>query len=506
MSLLAIDVGSSSCKAVVFGDGACVLAQASYSYHSHAVRPSWAELPAEEFWRGFLKVTHAVSTQVNSDPIRVLAISSHGETFVPVDSKGLAIAPAILNMDNRAVTEATDIEQQIGRKRLFQITGLTSHAMYPAAKISWLRKNASILFQSACKYLAVPDYVLTRLGLPPYIDYSLASRFLLFDIRKKNWSDELLSFCELSREQLPNPVPAGTVAGKLSAEIAGELGVQAGTLVVVGGHDQPCGALGSGVLQPGRVSASLGTYECVVAASSRPALTQRALDANLNSYCHVVPERYVTLSYFPSGIMLDWFLRLIDSSSDPAKTSVEQIRASLESKSRIEPSGLLITPHLLGTCNPDFNPHASGVIAGIRPSTTASDLYQGILEGVACEFANMCDLLQEAAGEFGEVLVSGGGVRSALGLRLRASLSGRDLQVLKHQEAVCLGTAILAALAVGDYGSFNEAADRMVVVSETVSPDLDVSKRYRNHQQRYSVLYSSLATLRHALEVCQEEK
>lgn len=500
MSLLAVDMGSSSCKAIAFSEDGRALVQKTCSYSpAQSPHPSWAELPAENFWRALVTVTQAISADVTVDPVEVLAISSHGETFVPVDSQQQAVAPAILNIDNRAAAEANWLADTLGRRRIFEITGLATHPMYPAAKILWLRKHQPDVFSSAARFLALPDYLLTRLGLPAHIDYSLASRFLTFDIRKRAWSVEILSACQFGPEQLPEPVPAGTVAGQLSASAAGKLGLRTGTFVVVGGHDQPCGALGCGVLEPGQVSASLGTYECLVAASQAPALNDRAFAANLNSYCHVVPERYVTLAYFPSGIMLDWFLHLVYTSGEFASmASVAELCGRLEAGALPGPSGLCITPHLLGTCNPDFNPDATGVIAGIRPRTSRSDLYKGILEGIACEFANMAELLQESAGTFRGVYISGGGARSPLGLKLRAAMAGRELHLMLCPEAVCLGTAILAGVAAGKYGSFAEAIEQVVRVAETITPDASVAESYKTQMLQYRVLYSSLAPVRRA--------
>ena len=504
MSLLAVDMGSSSCKAIVFSEDGRALVQKACSYSlAQSPHPSWAEMPAENFWRALVTESQAISAEVSKDPIEVLAISSHGETFVPVDAQQRALAPAILNFDNRPVAEANWLAETLGPRRVFEITGLAVHPMYPAAKIMWLRKHQPKVFSSAALFLAVPDYLLTRLGLPALIDYSLASRFLAFDIRKHAWSAEILSACQLSPEKLPQPVAAGTVAGQLSASVAGKLGLKTGTVVVVGGHDQPCGALGCGVLNPGRVSASFGTYECLVATSQTPALSDLAFAANLNSYCHVVPDRYVTLAYFPSGIMLDWFLRLVYSAEELASAaSVKELCARLEADAPQGPSRLCITPHLLGTCNPDFNPDATGVIAGIRPSTSRSDLYKGILEGIACEFANMAELLQEAAGAYRDVYISGGGARSPLGLKLRAAMAGRELHLMQCPEAVCMGTAILAGVATGKYGSFAEAVEQVVRVSETIAPDANIAERYKAQTLQYRVLYSSLAPVRRTQGAC----
>jgi xylulokinase len=468
--------------------------------------PAWAEMPAEYFWQALTAATQSVSGAVHDDAVEVLAISSHGETIVPVDSRSQAVAPAILNMDNRAAQEAHAIESAFQSRRLYDITGLTVHPMYPLAKMLWLREHQPELFGKTVRFLAIPTYLLTRLGLPSYVDYSLASRFLAFDIRAKTWSSEILSAFALSPEQLPQPVAAGTVAGELSAQAAAQLGLRPGTMVVVGGHDQPCGALGCGVIQPGRVSASLGTYECLVAASRAPASSDRALTTNLNSYCHVVPDRYVTLAYFPAGIMLEWFLHLLSSAQDMNADDVGELCRNLEASCSSAPSGLLIAPHLLGTCNPDFDPNASGVISGIRPGTSRAQIYKGILEGIACEFSNLSDLLQEAAGAFTEVYVTGGGTLSPLGLRLRAALSGRELHLTDCADTVCLGTAMLAGLAAGKYACFCEAAEQLVRVSQTINPDSDLAKDYEQQQSEYRLLYSSLAPLRRFAERRNQEE
>src|SRR5437667_246708 len=307
MSLLAVDMGSSSCKAVALSTEGRILAERSNSYAPDIPKPSWAEMPAEKFWNALQSVTRAIEDGAHEDPIEALSISSHAETFVAVNQNRQPVSPAILNMDNRAMVQANWMAEALGPRRIFEITGLAVHPMYPIPKILWMRENQKDTFSSAAQYLGVTDYLLTRLGLPPYIDYSHASRFLAFDVRQKCWSEEILSGCRLTADRFATPVPAGTVVGRLSSAVASELGLKSGTVVVVGGHDQPCAALGLGVVNRGRVSASLGTYECLLAASEAPAINDLAYTANLHTYCHVVPDRYVTLAYFPSGIMLDWF-------------------------------------------------------------------------------------------------------------------------------------------------------------------------------------------------------
>jgi xylulokinase len=263
------------------------------------------------------------------------------------------------------------------------------------------------------------------------------------------------------------------------------------------------GAIGSG-----RVADSMGTYECLLAASDQPSLTAAALAASLNSYCHVVPDKFVTLAYFPSGIMIKWFYdllygeaerkaqgdNLLTSDGDPS--SAESIHyGTLEREAAAGPTGLCITPNLIGTCNPDFNPHARGIISGLSPNTTRSEIYKGILEGLACEMSQMSEILSNAVGDFRDIYVTGGGSRSALGLQLRAALSGRQLHVMKCPEAVCLGGAILAGVASGEYGSLREAVDLVVRDVSVVSPDNAIAAAYARQVKKYRQLRSALTAI-----------
>jgi len=492
MSLLAVDIGSSACKAILFAVDGQILAQHATCYRPEFPRPSFAEMDPERFWDALRSASRAVA---QAHPVRALCLSSHGETFVPVGQDGRPLSHAILNQDSRALEESNWCEAVLGRQRLFQITGLVAHPMYPLPKILWLRQHRPEIFRSTRSFLTLIGYLLEKMGLPPLVDYSLASRFLAFDIEERAWSDEILRATQLDRARLPVPAPAGTIVGKLKAEIATQLGLPAGTPVVLGGHDQPCGALGAGVMGEGRVADSMGTYECLLAVSDAPSLSERACEYALNSYCHVVPDKFVTLAYFPSGIMLQWFHDLLygNGSGEPASTASAQDGearhyALLESGAPQGPTGLCITPHLIGTGNPDFNPRVRGVIAGLTPGTRRAHLYKGILEGLACELSMVSEALEQAVGSFEDLYVTGGGTGSALGLELRAALTGRRLHVMSRQEAVCLGTAILAGVATGEYASIGQAVAAVVGESAVWAPNPAISASYREQAGRYRQL------------------
>ena len=498
MSLLAIDIGTSRAKGIAFNASGSILAQQESAYSPEFPQPSFAELRAETFWSAFRDLCRAISDGLTQDPVEALCICSHGETFVCVDGKGNALGPAILNLDGRAALESDWCAETFGAKELFGITGLVAHPMYPLPKLIWLRKHAPELF-GAARFLPVVSYLLQRLGLPSVVDYSLASRFLAFDILRRCWSDDILALAGISVRQLPEAVAAGTEVGKLSAEAARELGLGEGIPIVVGGHDQACAALGVGAIEEGKVSDSAGTYECLTVVTRQPQLGEAALAVNLNSYCHVAPGLFLTLAYFPSGIMVEWFCDLIDgrckTGTGASNFAGRSRYAALEGQAPEGPTGLCVTPNLIGTCHPDFNPHVRGVIWGITPTSDRAQVYKGILEGIAMEFAGIAACLERVTGPFIEVRVTGGGVRSRTGLRLRASLSGKKIQLMACPESVCLGGAILASVAAATHRDISAAVRAMVQEASVVEPDASEAASYQEQFRRYRALSSVTGNL-----------
>lgn len=500
MSLLGIDIGSSSCKGVVFTVDGNELARASRSYSPVLSEGSCVEIDPTVFREAVFNVILSLSNQVGDDPVEALAISSHGETVVAIDKDARPTGPAIMNSDNRAEEEVAWWDKTFGREQIYHITGLPLHPMFSLNKIMWLRKHRPEMYAATDRFVSVGDYMLTQLGFPAYTDYSLACRTMAFDIHNRCWSEKILQHCAIPPEKLGIPLAAGSVVGELSAEMANSLGLRAGTIVALGGHDQPCGALGAGAIRPGDVVNSAGTYECLTAVTEVPANTGKSLRYSLNSYCHVLPGKFVTLAFFPAGIVSAWFIREFcyeekiiaqESGKDLHGLLSENISAHCPG-----PSGLCITPHFVGACTPSWDARATGVVAGLTPETTKYHLYKGIYEGIACELAINVDALEESVGRFSTMNISGGNSRSRFALQLRADLTGKQICVLANDETVCLGAAVLAGIAVGRYKDAGDATEKVVKIKETISPDRKARADYEKQFVRYKTVYRSLEQFR----------
>lgn len=493
MSLLGLDMGTSACKAAVFGANGTLLAVASREYSADVPRPGWMEMDPERMWAAAVEAIREVSAKA-SDPVQALSVSSQGETFVPVDTRGDAVGPAIMNADNRAIDEVGFFEREIGTESIYSICGCALHPMYALPKILWLKDSRPEVYAGATKFLSVGDYMLARMGVEPYTDPSLASRTMAFAVTNRTWSDQLLAVAGVERQKMPEVRPSGTVAGMLSQSVANTLDLPVGTIVAVGGHDQPCGALGAGAIESGDTADSAGSYECLTVVSDAPTLGPDALECSLNSYCHVLPDKYVTLAFFPAGVVLRWFRdQFALPEIEEARHSGADVYDLLVSRMSDGPSGILFTPHFIGSGNPSWNVNATGAVVGLRPDRSRYDIFKAIIEGIACELKINVAVLERLVGRIDVLRTTGGGAKSSFWLQLRADIIGKRVASMESSESVCLGAAILAGVGAGVYPNAAEGARRAARFATIHEPDPERGLEYAGQMSRYAALYPALA-------------
>lgn len=500
MSLMGIDIGSSRCKGLAFDYAGKIIAQAEVPYVFSTPAPGRAELDANVFWEAVIQVARIIGAGTAGDPVEAMALACHGETVIPLDGHGEPLSAAIMNADNRAVMQAEKWATTIGREEIYSITGLPLHPMFALNKIQWLKDNQPDLYGRAAHFAGPADYVLMKLGFPAVTDYSLASRYMAFDIRRKQWSEEMLGLAGISRKRLPAPLPAGHVLGRLAPATAALLDLPAGVVVCLGGHDQPCGALGAGSVDSGQIADSAGSYECLSISSAEPLNHARALDYSLNTYCHVIPDRYITLAFFPSGLMVRWFVEQFcgaDSLEASANScSVYDLLAERVAGEPAGPTGLTVIPHLVGSCNPYWDVRATGIFAGLTQDVTRAKLYKAVFEGIACEMALNIQVMQEIAGDFDAVRIFGGNARSAFSVQLRADITGKRILTLPHSEMVCQGAAMLAGIGSGCYKDVREASGFVSALVHEYLPQKESGAEYKAAIDRHNDLFASLETFR----------
>ena len=493
MALMGIDLGSSGCKAVVFDETGTVLSSAQAPY-SAKYEGSFVEMDPEAAYAAFVSAVKEAAGSCDQT-VQALAIASHGESYIPVDANNKAVGNYIMNADNRATEQSDKMEAVLGAEDIYYRCGAPIHPMFALMKIMWQKEHSV----GAARYLGFADYIACRLGLGTVTDYSLASRFMGFDVAGRCWSQWFLDAAGVAESELPVPVQAGTPIGALSEQVAATLGLPVGTIICAGGHDQPCGALGAGVIKGGNAGISAGSYECIAVSSDEPLCTKKAYGYKLNSYCHVVPEKYVTLAFSPGALVVQWFVEqfCVSDAQEAQKSGISVYEFLNEKASTVpHPTGVCVTPHLVGACNPNWDVRATTVMAGLTPSVSRHAVYKSIFEGIACELALNARAIGEVAGEIGEFLISGGGANYPFSVELRAALTGKPISRLKTSEAVCQGAAMLAGIGAGVFKDCSQAVESMVSTVSKILPSADLAKQYRVQTERYATLFDGLSAFR----------
>ncbi|MEA3335755.1 MAG: FGGY family carbohydrate kinase [Chloroflexota bacterium] len=496
--LVGVDVGTTNIKAIVFNPRGQVVARASTSTPTRHPRPAWADYDPEALWQQTVSALRtAVGELDDVNRIVSIAVASMAETAVPLDGRGQPTFDAVAWFDLRAAEQAGWLDETIGQDRLFAISGLSLQPIFGLCKLLWLKQNEPEAFERTALWLNVADYIAYRLCGVAATDYSLASRILTLDLRNLRWDEDLLAELEIPASLFAPLRPSGTVLGRIRAQAAALTGLPGYTQVVVGGHDHVCGALATGVIEPGSLLNSVGTSEAIFLPVKRPLSDPAMGRQGYAQGAHVVPDRYFAVGgLYTSGICVDWFRDLMGG---------DVSHASLIAEAEMVPPGSLgvsFLPYLRLANSPIIDPKARGAFVGLTIDAGRGAIFRALLEGLAFGLRHSLDaLLVHANVDLERVFAIGGGTRNRLHMRIKATMLKQAITVLEMEEATALGAALLGGLGVGIYRDANEAlgtlqVDRTVV--EPIGEQIDLYERH--YQEIYLQMYPALKSLNHAID------
>jgi xylulokinase len=496
LSLLGLDVGTSSCKGLLLGADGSQIAAASVEHELSHPRPGWVELSADTVWGNVSAVIRrlAEAGRQDGDPVHALAFSVSGDEAVPVDESGRALYPCIMSMDSRTAELAATWARQVDADSVYAVTGLPLAPNWPLLRLMWLRDHEPRVFADTAQMLCWEDLMIARLTGAAVTDHSLASRTMAFDIGKRDWSDEVLSLAGLPRSMFPPSVAPGTVAGVVARLVAAELGLPGDVLVAAGGFDQAMAALGAGLTRPGEAVVGTGTWEALTILTSTPAITPALQASGYTSGCYATGDLYYCMATSPGGgSVLRWFRDTFGAAEVEMsrRTGIDAFDLLMREVPD-GPTGMLALPHFEGSYNPWMDPSSTGALLGLKLSTSRGQVLKALLEGITFELAENIARLEAAGVQVGGLRATGGGARSPVWLQLKADVTGRAVTRVTVSEAGCLAAAGLAGFAAGVFASLSEAASDLTRIAETYLPRPQIHAAYQEALPRYRGLYEAV--------------
>ena len=494
MYFMGIDIGTSGCKAVVFDENWNVVCRTYREYSLAFSSGNILELDAEMV---FDKMCDAIreANLKSKKPVKAFAISAIGDVIVPVGADNNSVRLSIIDFDSRGDKEIAQFCEHFGRERFFEISGMPPLYIGSLAKILWIREHEPKNYKKVRRWATYEDLMISKLGLPPVASFSEASRTMLFDIRKKDWSDTILESASISRDFLPKAVPSGSVIGCLPDNMADKLGFNRGVFAVAGGHDMVCAAVGAGIdeNEPGTAVDIVGTIEGLVAAMPKVNTGREMLESFLPCYLGV--KGYVTFSvnltagcvvrWFRDNIVPDWYAQCQANNQNIYEYIQRAVDPSM-------PGELMIIPHFAGSGNPFFSANSKGVIHGLTLDSKREDIGRAVIEGLALDLKLQLETYKKAGICFNSIRSVGGGARIDRELQLKANVTGIPVIKGAVSESSAFGAAAYAAVGMSEISNPADAYKKISGGEKIFLPDKDANSRFNKRYALYKDLIYTL--------------
>jgi xylulokinase len=484
---LGLDISTTGSKALLVDDSGQVAAVTSSPHTLQSPHPLWSEQDPHEWWQAVTLSIRSVleKAEIGNDSISAIGLTGQMHGLVLLDESGCVLRPAILWNDQRTQNQCDEIHRRIGKAKFIQITGNLALTGFTAPKILWVAQNEPEVYKKARHVLLPKDYIRYRLTGEYAMDKADGAGTVLFDLRARDWSREVLQALDIPAKWMPPTYEGPVFTGKVNPEAAAATGLKAGTPVVAGGGDQSAQAVGVGAIKPGVIALTVGTSG-VVFATTPTALIEPG--GRLHAFCHAVPGMWHFMGVMLSAAgSLQWYRDTLAPgiSFDDLLREAETVPAGC--------GGLQFLPYLSGERTPYPDPLARGAWIGLNLRHGRGHLTRAVLEGVSFGLKDSFTLIQNAGlGDIYQVRASGGGVRSALWRQILASILEAELVTVNTTEGAAFGAALLAGVGAGAWNDVSSACDASVKITSNTPPDPAQVEVYRKTYPCFRQLYPAL--------------
>ncbi|MBN2323572.1 MAG: hypothetical protein JXQ30_07555 [Spirochaetes bacterium] len=441
--LLGIDVGTTGTKSALFTEDGRFVDIEYRAYPISYPEKGWAEQDPEDWWNALCGTVRAVVKRNDAaETVRSLSLSTQGGCLVLLDGRFSPVYSAVSWMDRRAGETSKMLLREIGMNELYKTCGWPVADSLPFPTICWFKQKRPGIFKKARYFASTIDYLNYLLTGRFAIDYTNLALTGFLDLGKRGFSERTVEIAGITKDNLPEIVPSGTVVGGLTAKAAKKLGLPANVPVVSGAHDRYCESIGAGAINAGDCVLGAGTSWVLLAAASRLCFHKARPDEKgfLRSIfpgLHPIEGLYGLMTVIPhGGNSLKWFRDVLrpESSFELLNGEASGIRAGSD--------GLMFFPISSSKSGKGAFLHIDGI-------HTRAHFTRAVYEGVAFMNRVQLDLFRQAGSTVRKLTMIGGGTKSSLWPGIVADVGDIPVEVPEKKEAACAGAWVLAAFGCG---------------------------------------------------------
>lgn len=481
MLYVGIDLGTSAVKLLLMDETGHIHKIVSKEYPLYFPNPGWSEQKPEDWYEQSMAGLKELLSECDKSKVAGISFGGQMHGLVILDSDDNVIRPALLWNDGRTYEECDYLNNVIGKDKLSEYTANISFTGFTAPKILWVKNKEPENFARIAKIMLPKDYLAYKLSGVHCTDVSDASGMLLFDVKNRCWSKEMMEICDVKEEQLAKVFESYEVVGTLKPDVADELGLSTEVKIIAGAGDNAAAAVGTGTVGDGRCNISLGTSGTIFISSD-----SFGVDENnaLHSFAHADGHYHLMGCMLSAASCNKWWMEEIMQTKDFA--------GEQKAIEKLGENHVYFLPYLMGERSPHNNPNARGTFIGMTMDTTRADMYQAVLEGVGFALRDSFEVAKSLGIKIERTKICGGGAKSPLWKKIIANILGIKVDIIESEEGPGYGGAMLAAVGCGEFASVEEAADKLVKVIDTVEPDAELTAKYDERYNQFRQIYPTV--------------
>ncbi|QTH42844.1 gluconokinase [Cohnella sp. LGH] len=476
-AIIGIDIGTTSTKSVVFGEGGSQLGSLAVEYPLLQEQPGWAEQEPETILRALAQSVCGALAQsgLSGEDVAAVGFSTAMHSLIAVDENGRPLTRSITWADGRSEPQVRRIREELNGLAIYRRTGTPIHPMSPLPKLMWLREHRPEVWAEARRFVSIKEYVIYRLFGEWAVDPSLASSTGLLSLDTLTWDEEALQAAGLDADKLSDVRPVTYRLQGMDRALADDMGLRPDTPFFLGSSDGALANLGVGAVGPGDTAVTIGTSAAMRMITDKPLTDER-----MRTFCYSVAHgSYVIGGATNNGaIVLQW---MRDSLFGGSKTIEELLKAAAGVSAGAD--GLLFLPFLSGERAPIYNAEARGTYLGANLGHGQAHFVRAGLEGVLFAVLSVAESLRELAGPASEIRASGGFAKSPLWLQMLADMLGQEVAVPRVTEASAFGAAMMAMQGLGQLADLSSAKE-WAPIAQRLQPD---SQRHAVYRELFAI-------------------